>query len=87
MRPVGLEDRATAARTRGLRPRRYGGVGYDDIPYAMFSRVPLTTIAVLKRTVGEMAATLLFERYEKGRSPKPRQILLKPELVILASLP
>jgi len=73
---------------RGLRvPEDMAVVGYDDIPYAMCSRVPLTTIAVPKRTVGEMAAALLFERYEKGGSPKPRQILLKPELVIRASLP
>jgi LacI family transcriptional regulator len=73
---------------RGVRvPDDVAVVGYDDIPYAMYSRVPLTTIAVPKRSVGEMAATLFFDRYEGGGSLKPRQILLKPELVVRASLP
>jgi LacI family transcriptional regulator len=62
-------------------------VSYDDIPYAMPARVPLTTVAVPKRSLGEKAATLLFQRYDGKGTAKPRQILLPPELVIRSSSP
>jgi LacI family transcriptional regulator len=74
--------------TRGVRvPEDIALVSYDDIPYAMAARVPLTTVAVPKRALGEMAANLLFQRYDGKGSAKPRQILLPPELVVRASCP
>ncbi|HYL81279.1 MAG TPA: substrate-binding domain-containing protein [Candidatus Acidoferrum sp.] len=73
---------------RGLRvPDDVVVIGYDDIPYAECSRVPLTTIAVPKRLVGEMAAEILFERYDGIGPAELRQVLLPPELVIRASCP
>lgn len=73
---------------RGLRvPEDVAVIGYDDISYSEYSRVPLTTIAVPKRPVGEMAAEILFE-HSNGLGPTgPRQVLLSPELVIRASCP
>lgn len=62
-------------------------IGYDGIPYAECSRVPLTAIAVPKRLVGQISAELLFERYDGIGSTGLRQILLPPALVIRASSP
>jgi DNA-binding LacI/PurR family transcriptional regulator len=74
--------------TRGVRvPEDIALVSYDDIPYAMPARVPLTTVAVPKRALGEKAANLLFQRYDRKGSAKPRQILSPPELVVRASCP
>ena len=46
-------------------------MSYDDIPYAMPARVPLTTVAVPKRSLGEKAAKLLFQRYDGKGSANP----------------
>jgi LacI family transcriptional regulator len=82
---IGLIHRLLA---RGIRvPEDIALVGYDDIPYAMAAQVPLTTVAVPKRSLGERAANLLFQRYDDKGSAKPRQILLPPELVVRASCP
>lgn len=73
---------------RGVRvPDDVAIVGYDDIRYSAFLQVPLTTVALPKREMGEMAAQLLFERIERPVGPraKPRQVLLQPELVVRAS--
>ncbi|MGD0266498.1 MAG: substrate-binding domain-containing protein [Candidatus Methylomirabilota bacterium] len=73
---------------RGLRvPEDVAVIGYDDIPYAECARVPLTTIAVPKRSMGEMAADLLFQRHDGVGPVEPRQVLLSPKLVIRASCP
>ena len=73
---------------RGVRvPEDVALVSHDDIPYAMTAQVPLTTVAVPKRSLGEKAANLLFQRSEGKGSAKPRQILLSPELVVRASCP
>ncbi len=73
---------------RGVRvPEEIAVVGYDDIPYAGAARVPLTTVAVPKRALGELAATLLFDRVDGAVSAEARQIRLPPELVIRASCP
>ncbi|MFI5339253.1 MAG: LacI family DNA-binding transcriptional regulator [Candidatus Methylomirabilales bacterium] len=73
---------------RGIRvPEDVAVVGYDDIPYAECSRVPLTTIAVPKRLVGEISAELPFQRYDGSGPTGQRQILLPPELMIRASSP
>ena len=73
---------------RGVRvPEDVAVVGYDDIPYAACAQVPLTTVAVPKRPVGEMSAELLFDRIEGVAPAELRQILLPPELVVRASSP
>jgi LacI family transcriptional regulator len=82
---MGLVHRLLA---RGIRvPEDIAVVGYDDIPFAECNLVPLTTIRIPVRQVGELAAEVLFDRME-GRSPKKRRrVLLTPELVIRASSP
>jgi LacI family transcriptional regulator len=74
--------------TRGVRvPEDVAVVGYDDVPYAACAQVPLTTVAVPKRPVGEMSAEILFDRIEGAVPAELRQILLPPELVVRASSP
>ncbi len=73
---------------RGIRvPADIAVVGYDDIPFAACNRVPLTTVRIPLRQVGELAAELLFERMERAGTRGRRQIRLVPELVIRASCP
>jgi len=82
---IGIIHRLLA---RGVRvPEDIALVSYDDLPYAMPARVPLTTVAVPKRSLEEKAANLLFQRYDGKGSAKPRQILSPPELVVRASCP
>ncbi len=59
-------------------------VGYDDILYAAFLRVPLTTVAQPTREVGETAARLLIARLQGDESP-PRRVVLPPRLIVRAS--
>jgi LacI family transcriptional regulator len=73
---------------RGVRvPEDVAVVGYDDIRYAEFLRVPLTTVALPKYELGQQAARILFERIENGSSDSTewQQVLLQPELIVRAS--
>jgi LacI family transcriptional regulator len=74
-------------RERGLRvPGDVAVVGYDDIRYAEFMEVPLTTVALPKYEMGRQAAQILFERIEAGDAgSEPRQIMLEPQLIVRAS--
>jgi LacI family transcriptional regulator len=74
--------------SQGVRvPEDLAIVGYDDIPFAACARVPLTTVAIPMRRMGELAAEILFDRME-GKGPREsQQTLLAPELVIRASCP
>ncbi len=73
---------------RGLRvPEDIAVVGYDDIPYAACAQVPLTTVAIPMRRMGELAAEILFDRLDGAGPSEPRWVLLLPELVIRASSP
>ena len=72
----------------GIRvPEDIAVVGYDDIPYATAARVPLTTVAVPKRSLGEQAAELMFRRYDGRGTLRHKQIRLAPELVVRGSSP
>jgi LacI family transcriptional regulator len=62
-------------------------VGYDDIPFAACARVPLTTVAIPMRRMGELAAEILFDRLDGVAGSESRQVLLQPELVVRASSP
>lgn len=73
---------------RGLRiPEEIAVIGCDDIPYAACAQVPLTTVAIPMRRMGELAAEILFDRLDGAGPGEPRQVLLLPELVIRASSP
>jgi LacI family transcriptional regulator len=74
-----------AIREAGLRvPEDVSLVGHDDILYAPYLQVPLTTVAQPTRELGETAARLLVERLRGDESP-PRRIILSPHLVVRAS--
>lgn len=73
---------------RGLRiPEDIAIVGYDDIAYAACAQVPLTTVAIPMRRLGELSAEILFDRLDGVGPGEHRQVLLTPELVIRASSP
>ncbi len=73
---------------RGARiPEEIAVVGYDDIPFAVCARVPLTTVAVPMRRIGELCAEILFDRLDGVGPGERRQLLLSPEMVIRASSP
>ncbi|MDQ6603538.1 MAG: LacI family transcriptional regulator [Chloroflexota bacterium] len=59
-------------------------VGYDDIVYTPYLRVPLTTIAQQTQEMGVTAARLLMERLAGSERP-PQRVVFKPHLVVRAS--
>ena len=74
-----------AIREAGLRvPEDVSLVGHDDILYAPYLQVPLTTVAQPTRELGETAARLLVDRL-RGDDGPPRRIVLAPKLVVRAS--
>ena len=74
-------------REQGVRvPEDVAVIGYDDIRYAEFLEVPLTTVALPKYEIGRRAIELLFERLTAAnRHDQPYQILLDPKLVVRQS--
>lgn len=73
---------------RGVRvPEDVAVVGHDDITYAACAQVPLTTVAIPMRRLGEVAAEILFDRIDGVGPQSLRQVLLPPELVVRASCP
>jgi LacI family transcriptional regulator len=60
-------------------------VGYDDILWAALEKPPLTTVAQPIYRMGMTACELLLERINGPEAREPRQIVLKPELVIRQS--
>jgi LacI family transcriptional regulator len=82
---MGFVERVVA---KGVRvPEDMAVVGYDDIPFAACARVPLTTVAIPMRRMGELAAEILFDRLDGVAGSEPRQILLQPELILRTSSP
>lgn len=59
-------------------------VGYDDIIYAPYLQVPLTTVRQQTRRMGEEAARLLLERLH-GAESAPQRLVLQPELIVRRS--
>ncbi|WP_018086710.1 LacI family DNA-binding transcriptional regulator [Desulfurispora thermophila] len=60
-------------------------VGFDDIPFASYTEVSLTTVAQPKYAMGEMAAKILIEEIKEGPSREKKKIVLQPELIIRRS--
>jgi LacI family transcriptional regulator len=74
--------------SRGVRvPEDVAVVGYDDIPYAACTQIPLTTVAIPMRRIGELSAEILFERLDGLGSSAPRHVHLLPELILRGSSP
>lgn len=73
-----------AARECGLRvPEDVAIVGFDDIPFASFPEVQLTTIRQPTYDMGRMAVAILLESSaEATKRPDARQVVLEPQLVV-----
>lgn len=75
-------------RERGVRvPDDMAIVGHDDILYAEFMEVPLTTVALPKYEIGKQATQILLERIQNSDIPKDElhQVLLEPTLIVRTS--
>ena len=59
-------------------------VGFDDIPMAELSAVPLTTVRQPQVEMGRQAAQLVLERIS-GNKSLPRRVIFDAELVIRGS--
>jgi LacI family transcriptional regulator len=65
-------------------PEEVALVGYDDIVYAAYLQVPLTTVAQQTEQMGAVAAGLLLERLAGSTLPRQR-VVLEPRLIVRAS--
>jgi LacI family transcriptional regulator len=74
-----------AARQSGLRvPDDLALSGGDDIEFAEFFEVPLTSFHSPAREIGRQSARLLIARLDGAELP-PQQVVLKPNLVVRRS--
>lgn len=75
------------ARELGLLvPEDVAVVGFDDIPFAAFPEIQLTTICQPKHDMGKIAFDLLLERMtDKESGIRKKRIILEPELVVRRS--
>lgn len=74
-----------AIRSRNLHiPEDISIVGFDDIPRALYSYPPLTTVRQPLTDIGRLAARLLLKLIENPDQPRER-IVLQTELVIRES--
>ena len=60
-------------------------VGYDDIVFAEFFEIPLTTVQQPTLEISSKAAEHLFAKIKAGANHKIQQIVLKPRLAIRSS--
>lgn len=75
-----------AFKDAGIRvPTDISLVGYDDILFAEFFDVPLTTVHQPITEIGRKAAELLFHKIQDGSTHPLQQIVLKPRLTIRSS--
>lgn len=65
-------------------PEDVSVVGYNDMPFVDRFRPPLSTVRVPHYELGATAAELMLEQLQELEAP-PRQLLLRPELVIRGS--
>ncbi len=69
-------------REAGLRiPGDIAVIGFDDIPFASFPEIQLTTIAQPKYQMGRIAADLLLEQIHEKSGAKKKEIILETELI------
>lgn len=67
-------------------PEDIAVVGFDDIPFAAFPEVQLTTISQPKYEMGKSAVEIVLAKIEKrGPETPARRIVLEPELIIRRS--
>ena len=74
-----------AAREVGVRvPEELSVVGFDDLPLAEHTQLPLTTVHQPLREMGQRAAEMLI-RWVEGTPPAPRWLVLPTRLVVRES--
>jgi DNA-binding LacI/PurR family transcriptional regulator len=79
---IGVMD---AALKKGFRiPGDIRVASYDDIDYAAYLQVPLTTVRQPRRRIGNEGAEMLIDLIKKG-GHEARHIVIDPELVIRGS--
>ena len=70
---------------KGLRiPENIRVAAYDDIDFAAYLRVPLTTVHQPKEMIGSKGTELLIAKINAGNG-EPQHLILKPELIIRQS--
>jgi len=60
-------------------------IGFDDIQAAAYLSMPLTTVKVPKREMGQRAAELLVQQMEKPEGGSTKRVRLNAELIIRGS--
>ncbi len=76
-----------AVKEKSLRiPEDIGIVGFDDITFCSYSRVPLSTIRVPIKRIGQEAVKILLDSIQsEGEEQEVSQIRLEPELIVRKS--
>lgn len=75
-----------AIQDAGLRvPDDIAVIGFDDITFASYAEIGLTTIAQPKYVMGEMAAKILIEDIKEGDTGEKKHVVLQPRLVVRKS--
>jgi LacI family transcriptional regulator len=62
-------------------PRDIAVIGFDDIPFASFPEIMLTTIAQPKYQMGRIAADLLLDQIHEKSGTEKKEIILETELI------
>jgi DNA-binding LacI/PurR family transcriptional regulator len=60
-------------------------VGYDEMPWTLLCKPPLTVVQQPARELGRTAATLLLSRLDGSRSTGPVTEILQPRLLVRRS--
>jgi len=63
-------------------PEDISVIGMNDIPYAAYAEIPLTTISIANREAPRLAVEMLCDRITDPSEKKAHHILLKGELII-----
>lgn len=66
-------------------PEDIAVVGFDDITFASFPEIGLTTVRQPKYEMGKLAVGILLDQIFKGSSSESKKCILEPELVVRTS--
>lgn len=67
-------------------PRDISLIAFDEVESAEFFRCPVTVIAQPRERIGEIAVRMLIDQIRNSKKVEPRQIVLKPHLIIRDSV-
>jgi LacI family transcriptional regulator len=66
-------------------PEDIAVVGFDDIKFAPYMRVPLTTVRQPVKEMGEISAKLLLEELSSKKKSSSRKVILNTKLIVRES--